>query len=179
VFLLPLWLTFYGRRGALRFGLALVIVAAVLLGSLVLTSANTHSLTTQIIGSIDWSVLKFRSGGAAGFWSTHDAAYRIPVIAAFAVMAAVLTFLPWNKNLEHLISHSTAIVVGTQFWYPQQGGVYLLWYLPLLLLVVFRPRLAHLVPPATGATQAESQPQPEPAVTERAVSLVGGSRQFR
>jgi len=34
------------------------------------------------------------------------------------------------------------VVVATQFWYSHQGGVYLLWYLPLLLLVVFRPRLA-------------------------------------
>jgi hypothetical protein len=30
--------------------------------------------------------------------------------------------------------------------------VYLLWYLPLVLMVVFRPRLAHLRPPALEAS---------------------------
>jgi hypothetical protein len=28
-----------------------------------------------------------------------------------------------------------------QFWYADQGGVYVLWYLPLLLMLVFRPNL--------------------------------------
>ncbi|MFO0060138.1 MAG: hypothetical protein ACK57O_04580, partial [Planctomyces sp.] len=32
-------------------------------------------------------------------------------------------------------------------WYPQDIGHYVLWYLPLLLLVIFRPRLDRLIPP--------------------------------
>ena len=40
-------------------------------------------------------------------------------------------------------------MIGTQFWY-QQGGVYVLWYLPLLLLVVFRPVMTnHFAPELT------------------------------
>jgi hypothetical protein len=46
--------------------------------------------------------------------------------------------------VEVLLAQSTAAVVGTQLWYTQKGGVYLLWYLPLMLMVVFRPRLIHL-----------------------------------
>ena len=34
------------------------------------------------------------------------------------------------------------VLIGIQFWFADQGGVYLLWYLPLLLLLVFRPNLA-------------------------------------
>ena len=34
-----------------------------------------------------------------------------------------------------------------QFWYADQGGVYVLWYLPLLLLLVFRPNLSDRRPP--------------------------------
>ena len=66
-----------------------------------------------------------------------------------AVPASMLTALsiwPLQKSVEQLLSHSTAIIVGTQFWYPQHGGIYVLWYLPLMLTVVFRPRLAHLIP---------------------------------
>ncbi len=176
VFLLPLWAMFYGRRQALRFGMALGIVAAVLLGSLVLTSADTHSFTRQTIGSIDWTALTFRSTEAAGFWTVENSAYRIPVAVAYLVMLIVLTIWPVHKNLEHLLSHSAAIVVGTQFWYPQQGGVYLLWYLPLLLIVVFRPRVAQLLPPQSEEqTAAQAQTR---GSAGRAASL-SGSGSFR
>jgi hypothetical protein len=32
-------------------------------------------------------------------------------------------------------------MLGTQFWDAQQGGIYMAWYLPLLLLTIFRPNL--------------------------------------
>ncbi len=147
IFLLPLWAMFYRRHGAVRFMVALLIVAAILGASLALTSASAHSFTRQIIGSIDWQALQFRGENVRGFWSDHDANYRIPVVAVFLVMLVFLTIWPREKTVEHLLAHSTAIIVGIQLWYPLQGGVYLLWYLPLLLLVVFRPRLSHLLPP--------------------------------
>jgi hypothetical protein len=169
VFLLPLWTAFYGRRGAVRFLTSLGIVAAILLGTLALTSADLQSFATQTFGSINWGVLKLTEGKAAGFWSKYDAAYGIPVFAAYLVMLVVLTVWPRKKNLEHLISHSTALVIGTQFWYPQQGGVYMLWYLPLLLLVVFRPQLSNLLPPEPTPKNHESKDvspkRPEPVAS--------------
>lgn len=143
-FLVPIWLAFYWKQGAVRFGLALISVAAVLLACLVLTSADTHSLTRHIIGSIDWTALKFDGGEGVGFWSVYDAAYRIPVFTLFVIMLVMLTIWPLQKNLEHLLAHSATTVVATQFWYPQEGGVYVLWYLPLAIIVMFRPRLNHL-----------------------------------
>lgn len=32
-------------------------------------------------------------------------------------------------------------MVATQFWHGHGGGLYMAWYLPLLLLTVFRPNL--------------------------------------
>ena len=181
VFLLPLWAAFYGRRGALRFCLALCIVAAVLLGSFALTSTDVNSFLRQTFGWIDWSNgLKFRSGETTGFWSEHDPSYGIPVFVAYMVMLVVLTVWPRKKNLEHLMAHSTALVVGTQFWYPQQGGVYLLWYLPLLLLVVFRPRLAQLLPPGSEPAERSSRRATPVRRKEAATSAATtGSRLFR
>ena len=150
VFLLPLWGWFYGRRGAAWFFGAVGGVMVLLLGSFALTSASTYEFVQQTMGSIELLRLQFRGDGANGFWSMYDPVYRIPVMAAFVIMLVMLTVWPKRKSLEHLIAHSTAIVVGTQFWYPQQGGVYLVWYLPLLLLVVFRPRLSHVLPPEVG-----------------------------
>lgn len=159
VFLLPLWGSFYGRRGAVRFGLALGIVAAVLLGTLALTSADRSSFVQQTLGSIEWTLLEFRDADPSGFWSLYDPAYRIPLFAAFAVMVVVLTIWPRTKTLEDLLAHSAAIVIGTQFWYPQKGSVYVLWYLPMILMAVFRPRLNHL-----------GRPQPEVAVEASVVT---------
>lgn len=144
IFLLPIWMGFYWKRGALRFGLALILTGAVLLGSLILTSADSLSFKQQTLGSIDWSVLKFQADEGVGFWSLYNPAYRIPVFATFMIMLVALTIWPVRKNLEHLLAHSAAVVVATQFWYPHQGGIYVLWYLPLMLVVTFRPRLNNL-----------------------------------
>lgn len=172
LFLLPLWVVFYGKQGAGRFVIALGAVAAVLAASLLLTSADPHSFVTQIRGSIDWSSLKMNSD-ALGFWSTHDGAYRIPVIVTFFVMLLTLTFLPREKNLEHLLGHSTAIIVATQLWYPQQGGAYVLWYLPLLLAVMFRPKLTSQTPPVIVPAPSEEQQLTGPARQAVGISWFG------
>ncbi len=156
LFLLPLWAVFYGKQGAGRFALSLGLVAAVLIASLLLTSADSNSFTQQILGSIDWSSLTLDAKPVEGFWEEYPV-YRIPVIVAFFVMLLTLTFLPREKNLEHLLGHSTAIVVGTQLWYPQQGGAYVLWYLPLLMAVVFRPKLTSQTPPVIVPAPSEEK----------------------
>jgi len=143
IFLLPIWMSYYWRRGALKFGLALVLTGALLLGSLVLTSADSHSFTRQTLGSIDWRFLKFQADDGVGFWSLYDYAWRIPVMATFVVLLVSLSVWPLKKNVETLLANSAAIIVATQFWYPDQGGTYVLWYLPLMLIVTFRPRLAN------------------------------------
>ncbi|MHC4875845.1 MAG: hypothetical protein ACYTGL_05055 [Planctomycetota bacterium] len=146
-FLLPVWMGFYGRNGAIRFSVALAAVAAVLIGTIAFTAKDSASFLQQTIGSIDWSLLQFSHGQGVGFWTTMDSVYRIPMMAVFLVMVILLTIFPRKKNIEHLLAHSAAIVVATQLWYPLNGSVYVLWYLPLMLTVVFRPRLTHLVPP--------------------------------
>jgi hypothetical protein len=172
-FLLPLWMVFYGRQGSIRFGLALGIIGAILLSTFALTAADSQSFLRQFVGSIDWSVLQLQTDAGQGFWSSDWIAYRLPVMAGFLVMVGVLAVFPRKKNIEHLMAHSAAIVVGTQLWYTQGGGIYVLWYLPLLLTVVFRPRLTHLVPPeATPLLQAARQKSDE-ARKERTFSSTG------
>ncbi len=158
VFLLPLWMAFYWKRGAWRFAGALGSVAAVLTVSLLLTSADSYSFTRQILGSIDWAALKFDAGDGVGFWSVYHPAYRIPVFALFGVVLVSISIWPVEKNLEHLLAHSASIVVGTQFWYPHEGGIYVLWYLPIVLVVMFRPRLAHLPPGLNSTDGREARP---------------------
>lgn len=177
VFLLPLWFSFYGRRSGWKFGVALGAVALILVGSLALTSSDANSFFQKILGSIDMRVLAFRSEGRIeGFWKEAEyfSAYRIPVIALYCIQLIVLSWLPRQKTVEHLLSHSAAIVLSTQFWYTQQGGVYVLWYLPMFLMVIFRPRLLHLPPPdgqlETNTATVRDRRTDEPA------SMAGGVR---
>jgi len=165
VFLLPIWVTFYGKRGGLKFCSALGIMISAILASHLWTSADSQSFMQQTVGNIDWSVLKFRGETAYGFWAQVDESYRLPVMACFGVILVLFSVLPMKKNLEHVISHSAAIVVATQLWYPQNGGMYILWYLPLLLITVFRPKLSDSVAPEIPTSDTVVKSNAFPAST--------------
>jgi hypothetical protein len=92
-------------------------------------------------------MLRFGSGNTTGVWAGVDGMYRMPVFAVFLVMVGLLSWWPKVRTIEPLLARSGAVIVAMQFWYPQDGGVYLLWYLPLLLTVVFRPTLGQLTAP--------------------------------
>ncbi len=147
LFLLPLWCSFYWRRGLFRFLLG-VFAGVVLL--IVLLWAGMALLS--LFGAGDPGPFGARLRQlfawarpplvvADGFWRDHGQAFRIPVIAAFCVLCGSLAMWPAQKNLGTLLSCSAAVMLGSQFWHPYQGGVYMAWYLPLLVLTVFRPNL--------------------------------------
>jgi hypothetical protein len=104
-----------------------------------------HSLQSAIERS-DWQPWEMPK--AEGFWTGVHWAYRLPVFIAYAGFVLTTFFWPRPKNLAHLLALSAALLIGIQFWFADKGGVYILWYLPLLLLMVFRPNLSDRVPPA-------------------------------
>jgi len=140
-FLLPLWLGFYWQRGLLRFALGVALMVAVLVASLALTSDSFDMFILQTKQMFGWTTLA--SGNFEGFWSFEfiDPVYRIPVLAAFLVLCGSLALWPAQKNLGTLMSCSAAVMLGTQFWHARGGGLYMAWYLPLMLLTIFRPNL--------------------------------------
>jgi hypothetical protein len=141
LFLLPLWCGFYWRRGLFRFVGGVVFALVVLVVALVFTSDSLQSLVAQLQQMFGWSSLSLESG--SGFWDPryHAPAFRIPVMAAFLALCGSLALWPPQKNLGTLLSCSAAVMLGTQFWQAHHGGVYIAWYLPLLLLTIFRPNL--------------------------------------
>ncbi|HWL07776.1 MAG TPA: hypothetical protein VNQ76_05210 [Planctomicrobium sp.] len=159
VFLLPIWAAFYGRKGAGRFVLALGCVALVLVGSFAMTTADSDSFVQKTVGSVNVA-LQVLSGvhQESGFWGNlgYLSVYRLPVMVAYFIMLVIMTIWPKDRTVEALLAQSTAAIVGTQLWYTAEGGVYLLWYLPLMLMVVFRPRLIHLRAPSSGELHTES-----------------------
>jgi hypothetical protein len=140
-FLLPLWLGFYWQRGLLRFSLGVVTTLALLVASLAFTSESVVGFWSQVQQMFGWASLSPKD--VQGFWSLHilDEVYRYPVLVALAAFSISLALWPAQKNLGTLMSCSAAVMIATQFWHPHSGGLYMAWYLPLVLLTIFRPNL--------------------------------------
>jgi len=139
LFLLPLWCSFYWRRGLIRFVVAVVLVLLLLVLSLVLSAESTAVLASQLKEMFGWTTLWLK--GANGFWEHHELTFRYPVLAAFVVLCGSLALWPPHKNLGTLLSCSAVVMLGVQYWHTYQGGLYMAWYLPLLVLTIFRPNL--------------------------------------
>lgn len=142
LFLLPLWIGFYWQRGLTRFLGGFGTSIAVLVLILVATSSNFWVDLGQMFGATEFS-RSMTDVAYEGFWKATyvDAVYRWPVIAAFLCLSTALAIWPAQKNLGTLLSCSAAVMLGTQFWHAERGGTYMAWYLPVLLLTVFRPNL--------------------------------------
>jgi hypothetical protein len=141
--LIPLWVGFYRGRGWWVFG---PVALGVFLTSVL--------LARFVPGVFDWSIaLGARSMSEAGlwptadapssgsFWSGVDAGYRLPVWIAYLALVLWTTFWPAEKDLGQLIATSAALLVASQFWYISAGGTLVLLYLPLVILMIFRPNL--------------------------------------
>jgi hypothetical protein len=138
-FLLPLWCGYYWRRGLVRFLLGVIAALAVLTLVLAVNSPTWATFLADL--RLLFGVRNPLDVHASGFWETHTDAYRMPVIAAFVALCGSLAIWPPHKNLGTLLSCSAAVMIAVQFWHFHQGGIYLAWYLPLLLLTIFRPNL--------------------------------------
>jgi hypothetical protein len=152
VVLFPLWFGFYSRRGSGRFGLAFLTAAAVSVGmtALVLWWEGRAGFGLAAALSLpDWQ--PWHATAAESIWKGTHWAYRMPLFVLYVALVIAVTAWPTPKNLSHLIALSAALLIGIQFWHPDRGGVYVLWYLPLLLLMVFRPNLSAAEPPAVEA----------------------------
>lgn len=145
VFLLPLWCSFYWERGIRRFALGVSAALALLVLALWITSPSAAVFAGQLRQMFGWIFPNEVS--LEGFWAlpTNDPVFRLPVLAAFIAMIATLAIWPTPKNLGTLLSCSAAVLLGSQFWKAHNGGLFMAWFLPLLLLAVFRPNLENRV----------------------------------
>ena len=138
LYLLPLWCSFYWRRGLLRFILGVAAILILLTALLALTSSNLDSFIFQVRQMFGFRI---QDANFTGFWAYHASAFRLPVFVAFAALCCSMAIWPAQKNLGTLLSCSAAVMLGVQFGKAQDGGIYMAWYLPLLILTIFRPNL--------------------------------------
>lgn len=140
LFLLPLWVSFYWHRGLLRFISGLVATLAVMVALLAFVSADAASFWMSLRKM--FGLMPPQMEGLGGIWALGWApVYRWPILAAFVALSGSLAIWPAQKNLGTLLSCSAAVMLATQFWHGHGGGLYMAWYLPLVLLTIFRPNL--------------------------------------
>lgn len=140
LFLLPLWISFYWHRGLVRYLLGVTTALAITALSLLLVSEDLASYWEKVRAMFGlWIPVTTNLEGIWGLgW---DPIYRLTVLAGFVTLSGSMALWPAQKNLGTLLSCSAAIMVATQFWHGYGGGLFMGWYLPLLLLTVFRPNL--------------------------------------
>jgi len=141
LFLLPLWFSYYWERGRGRFLIGVVATLLLLALSLAFTSSDFETFLNQFRAM--FGLWLPRDEGYTGFWNYYfnSNAYRIPVLAAFAVMSIAFAIWPAQKNLGTLISCTAGLMLAAQFWHANDGTTYVAWYMPLMLLTIFRPNL--------------------------------------
>ncbi len=152
--LLPLWLSFFWGRGVGRFAVAVLAtgaLCAVATGILLLASDDLAAPVREALSWPAWEPWLKPGPEIEGFWTDKHPGYRIPVFVAFLAFVLVTCSWPYPKNLAHVMALSAAVLIGIQFWYADHGGVYVLWYLPFLVLLVFRPNLSDRRPPVINA----------------------------
>ncbi len=165
--LIPLWAGFYRGAGAVsRFGLTALGVVS-----------GCVALGWTIPGLEDWArALGARSLREAGLvpgveapetgsiWSGLDPSYRLPVLVLYFALVLTCTFWPVRKNLGELIALTAALLIASQFWYLDRGGTLVVLYLPLIMLIVFRPNLSSKI---AVRRRSRDRSVPEPITSGR------------
>ncbi|MEM6779036.1 MAG: hypothetical protein AAF670_15370 [Planctomycetota bacterium] len=137
LFLLPLWFSFYWQRGLRRFAVGVVSILTILMALLAFTGDQSFvEQLRQMFGL-------FRpTQDPRGVWELGwHPMWRLPVIVAFVILSCFVAVWPAQKHLGVLTSSSAAVMIAAQFWHGYGGGLYMAWFLPLVLLTIFRPNL--------------------------------------
>ncbi len=140
-FLLPLWISFYWHRGFRRFLTSYLVTLCSLIMLLFLFEQNGMVEDLRRMVGLRTPAME----GLGGVWNVDAGgfppSYRLPVLVAFIAMSISMALWPAQKNLGTLLSCTAAVMVASQFWHGYGGGTYMAWYLPLMLLTIFRPNL--------------------------------------
>lgn len=140
LFLLPLWISFYWKRGARPFILGVVAMLALLM--VALSFDNSAMLTEHLQQMFGLLNPNKEASELRGIWGLGwSPIWRLPVIVAFVILSVFFAIWPAQKNLGTLLTGSASVMVAAQFWHGYGGGLYIAWFLPLLLLTIFRPNL--------------------------------------
>jgi hypothetical protein len=138
LFLIPLWSSFYWRLGVRRFALGVCVSLVTMMALLVVDGSLSLSHHLMRMFGLMMPLMQ----GLEGVWGLGwEPIYRLPILVGFLLLSGFFAIWPAQKNLGTLIGYSASLMVAAQFWHAYGGGLYIAWFLPLLLLTIFRPNL--------------------------------------
>ncbi len=141
LFLLALWISYYWDRGWRSFLVGFFISIAVCICGLFFTSADSTDFGRQLQAMFAFWFPRMEN--LEGIWALGiRQIWRQPLLVGFVLLSVSFAAWPSQKNIGTLIAYTAAIMAGVQFWHGFGGGLYVAWYLPLALLVMFRPNVA-------------------------------------
>ncbi len=146
-FLIPLWASFYYKRGLARFLLGTLSSTLVMLLLLLLSPSALGTFGEQTARMFGYCSVRLACPD--GLWACCPTIYRFPIVACFGVICFGLILWPTRKNLATLISCSALLMLAVQFWVGNYGGLFMAWYMPALILTIFRPNLEDRVASST------------------------------
>lgn len=138
LFLLPLWFSFYWRLGVRRFALGVCISLVTMMALLVVDGSLPLGHHLMRMFGLMMPLMQDLEGVWGLGW---EPIYRLPILVGFLLLSGFFAIWPAQKNLGTLIGFSAALMVAAQFWHAYGGGLYMAWFLPLLLLTIVRPNL--------------------------------------
>ncbi len=141
LFLLPLWISFYWDRGMRRFSVWFVVTILLCSLSLIFTSVSPGDFFQQLQKMFGfWQPLM---EGLEGIWALGwDRVWRLPLLIAFLILSFSFAAWPAVKDIGVLVAYTAAIMIAVQFWHGFGGGLFAAWYLPMMLLTIFRINVA-------------------------------------
>ena len=138
LFLLPLWISFYYNRGLGRLLTGVTAMLLLLAGLLLVRGWSNFANEIRDMFGI-WSPAM---QNLAGIWGLgFNPVFRLPVLVAFIILSFSFIFWPPRKTLGTLMCGTAAIMLAAQFWHGYGGGLYMAWFMPCVLLTIFRPNL--------------------------------------
>ena len=157
--LIPLWLVYYGREGAMRFGLSCVLVLAALFGGFAFVSTDIRTFLWTSLGSIE--IGGFWILGGEMSWSSVqiDTTALIATVVGLAALLIGLVVWPRQKSFADLLAHSVAILVAVFLWYSLWTDWFLPGVIPFIIVVAYRPKTPERVlssQPAVSETPSEN-----------------------
>ncbi len=138
LFLLPLWISFYYNRGLGRMLLGVISMLIFLACMLLLGGWENFAKAIRDMFGLWRPAME----NLSGIWGLgFDPMFRLPVLVAFILLSFSFIFWPPRKTLGTLMCGTAAVMLAAQFWHGYGGGLYMAWFLPCVLLTIFRPNL--------------------------------------
>ena len=141
LFLLALWISYYWDRGWRPFLVGFFISITICIIGLFFTSVDMNDFGRQLRAMFAFWFPQMDN--LEGIWALGVSKnWRLPLLVGFVALTVSFAAWPSEKNLGTLVAYTAAVMAAVQFWHGFGGGLFVAWYLPLALLVIFRPNVA-------------------------------------